>query len=205
VQVITRTAAMDALFALAGTQAASVVTEPAGPGFQPPTLPEHPGIEVEWAVRETTRRLANAGRWRADLGLAPHTRPRPAARPPRIPTSTAHSALLAHVNGRRTCRDLAFTIGRGLYPVMTDLALLVGDGWIVVPPPQEQPPAADAVSQGPDKPGPRPYGDRARTGRTMADHDILGARRYSVTVDSVLPRREIRHHGPNSASSPRPR
>ncbi|WP_261574646.1 hypothetical protein [Frankia gtarii] len=196
VQVVTRTAAMDALFALASTQIASVAAEPAGPGFLPPVLPVEPGIEVERAVRETTRRLARASRWRAELGLELQVRPRLASPPPRAATGPAQADLLARVNGRRTCRDIAFVVGRGLFPVMTDLASLTGDGWIVLPPPQGQSPTVPESGDGDASELPA-YGDRVRAEITAtADGENFRERRYDLTVDSSLPRRDSpRHRG----------
>ncbi|EIV95057.1 hypothetical protein [Frankia sp. QA3] len=194
VQVVTRTAAMDALFALASTQIASVAREPVGPGSLPPVLPVEPGIEVERAIRETTRRLASALRWRADLGLEPQVRPRLATPPPRPATGTAHADLLARVNGRRTCRDIAFTVGRGLFPVMTDLASLAGDGRIVLPPPQGRSPVVTEPG-GAGASGLPAYGDQVRAkSPTTADDDNFRERRYDVRVDSSLPRRDSPIH-----------
>ncbi|MCK9894392.1 hypothetical protein [Frankia sp. AgB32] len=212
IQVLTRTATMDGLFALAIAQGTAVRAgnpqagqppedevgvEPADAGFLAPALPVRPGIEAEWAIRETLRRLANADQWRADLGLTPHSRARLAIRPPASCAAPGPTALLAHTNGRRTCRDLAFAVGRGLYPVMAELAQLIGAGWIVVPPPQERPRAAETAPEVFEKSDLRPYGDRARSGRAAPEHEILGKRRYQVTVDSPLPRRSTQGDVPN--------
>ncbi|MER5193715.1 hypothetical protein ACWD3J_10305 [Streptomyces sp. NPDC002755] len=72
---------------------------------------------------ETSRRIAQLTRmWRT---------PREISRARIRPGNTAvgrirprHTALLKAVNGRRTARDMAFALGRGLYPVMVDLASL---------------------------------------------------------------------------------
>ncbi len=204
VQVLTRTATMDGLFAMATAQGAEigagapvdgqppedlVLVEPAGAGFLAPVLPVSPGIEVEWAVRETARQLANAGRWRDGLGLTPHSRPRLTARPPARAVALGPAALLAHANGRRTCRDLAFAVGRGLYPVMAELAQLIGAGQMIVPPPQERPQAAEAAADVNERTAPRPYGDRARSSQDTPEIKLLEKRRYHITVDSPLPRR----------------
>ncbi|WP_163553091.1 hypothetical protein [Candidatus Frankia alpina] len=193
-QVVTRLAAMDALFALASTQITSVSAKPAGPGFLSPVLPAEPGIKVEWAIRETTRRLARASHWRVELGLEIQIRPRLASPPPRAATGTAQADLLARVNGRRTCRDIAFVVGRGLFPVMTDLASLTGDGWIVLPPPQGQSPAAPESGCG-ETSGLPAHGDRVRAEITAtADDDNFRERRYDLTVGSSLPRRDSHRH-----------
>ncbi len=193
VQVVTRMATMDALFALALTQIARVTTEPAGSGFLPPLLPVEPGIEVERAIRETSRRLASASRWRADLGLEPQVRPRLATASARHGTAGgAQADLLARIDGRRTCRDIAFTVGRGLFPVMTDLASLAGDGRIVLPPPQGRSPVRSDAGR-PAASGPPDYGDRVRT---EIPHLAVGAdsqERQKMMADTALPRRSPPH------------
>ncbi len=193
IQVVTRMAAMDALFALAMTQIARVTTQPAGPGFLPPVLPVEPGIEVERAIRETSRRLASASRWRADLGLEPQARPRLATASARHRmTGGAQADLLARIDGRRTCRDIAFTVGRGLFPVMTDLASLAGEGRIVLPPPQGRSPvrsdAGRAAASGlPD------YGDRVRAESPHLAGGADSRERREMTADTPLPRRSLPH------------
>ncbi|MGW4236231.1 hypothetical protein ACWEJP_05120 [Streptomyces sp. NPDC004749] len=88
-----------------------------------PVLRCGPGIEPRAAAEETTRRLALVSRlWgpAAELARA-RTRPssqaeRTAGRLPR-----RYQSLLTAANGRRTPRDLAFVLGRGLFGVMVDL------------------------------------------------------------------------------------
>ncbi|MCM3923419.1 hypothetical protein ND748_17345 [Frankia sp. AiPs1] len=194
VQVVTRMATMDALFALAMTQIDRVAAEPAGAGFLPPVLPVEPGIEVERAIRETSRRLANASRWRAGLGLEPQTRPRlasPSSR--RASAGGAQADLLARVDGRRTCRDIAFTVGRGLFPVLTDLASLAGDGRIVLPPPQGRSPVVPRAEHG-GASGLPSYGDRLYP-ENPSGTDVGDSRetRQGVLVDGSLPRRRRSH------------
>ncbi|MFC9428273.1 hypothetical protein [Streptomyces sp. NPDC056987] len=74
-------------------------------------------------AEETARRLAFVtGRWGSPGELA-RTRLRPSASAERVAGRLAprHTALLAVANGRRTPRDLAFFLGRGLFAVMVDL------------------------------------------------------------------------------------
>lgn len=55
--------------------------------------------------------------------------------------------ILERVNGRRSCRDIAFLLGRGLYAVTMEVAGLLGEELLAlssraaVPAPQEEPPA----------------------------------------------------------------
>jgi hypothetical protein len=194
VQVVTRMATMDALFALAMTQIERVAAEPAGPGFLLPVLPVEPGIEVERAIRETSRRLTNASRWRAELGLEPQARPRLATSSPRrASTDRAQANLLARVDGRRTCRDIAFTVGRGLFSVMTDLASLAGDGWIVLPPPQGRSPVVSRAKTGAASDLPS-YGERLYPKNPSAtDGGDSQESRRGVLADGSLPRRHRSH------------
>ncbi|MFB4315092.1 hypothetical protein [Actinomadura sp. 21ATH] len=163
-QVLTQVAVVDAAFAMAlcgvRTCTARPDTGPGG-GTPGPVLPAEPGLDTGRLVREIARRLGAAVHWR-DLGVEIHTRPHPAAEPG-APSADApveqggpRGAVLAKVNGRRTARDIAFTLGRGLYPVMADLATLAEDGLIrygtpraaasltlaghLVPEPEEAPP-----------------------------------------------------------------
>ncbi|WP_436501785.1 hypothetical protein [Actinokineospora sp. HUAS TT18] len=43
------------------------------------------------------------------------------------PTTSRQQEILAHVDGRRTARDIAYLVGRGLYPVAVDLSVLLAD------------------------------------------------------------------------------
>ncbi|WP_075736912.1 hypothetical protein [Streptomyces acidiscabies] len=73
---------------------------------------------------ETTRRLtALTELWGSPSELA-RTRLRTTDTPRPEVLGARHTALLDAVNGRRTPRDLAFTLGRGTYAVMMDLAHL---------------------------------------------------------------------------------
>jgi hypothetical protein len=76
--------------------------------------PAGPGLDVERVLRETERRLAIAADWR-------ERRLTVTARPERIaarqgPLNTGRAEILERVNGRRTVRDIAFAVGRGLFP-----------------------------------------------------------------------------------------
>ncbi|WNV90975.1 hypothetical protein [Umezawaea sp. Da 62-37] len=43
--------------------------------------------------------------------------------------------IVAHATGRRTARDLAFVLGRGLYPVTVEISLMLGGGLLEIAPP----------------------------------------------------------------------
>ncbi len=202
VQILARITVMDALFALASSAPTAVARQPARPGAVavPALLPARPGIDARWAVRETARRLAVADQWSTQFGLTARSRPRPASGAARMPTAAPQVSLLAWMDGRRTGRDLAFALGRGIYPVLTDLAFLIQRGWIELAPPQGHPPAdvptrmARPRSTPADPSAPRPYGDRFHRAPATADtalSDHAPRRRYEILVDSPLPRPPI--------------
>ena len=94
-------------------------------GDREPTLLAPPGVEPRRLTEETTRRMALlSGPWGAPGELA-RVRPSPVPDPgPRRWLPHRHQSVLSTVNGRRTARDIAFSLGRGLYAVMLDLIRL---------------------------------------------------------------------------------
>ncbi|MGS2804839.1 hypothetical protein [Nocardia sp. MW-W600-9] len=99
---------------------------------------DDPGYEAEWLLGETDRRLtalAHAGfsPYRNLLALTDFGRSR----------RDEGGDLLRLVDGSRNCRDLAFLLGRPLYPVTVEVARLLGGGLLTVPSRHaaDQPPA----------------------------------------------------------------
>lgn len=133
VEVLTQTAVFDAIFAIALCGVSSCTAEPATPDDLAPLLPVQPGLDTGRVVRETTRRLEVAAGW-ARLGLTIHSRPHRLPVEESTATAPTRSEILAKVNGRWTTRDIAFSLGRGLYSVMTDLAILMKDGLVAIDP-----------------------------------------------------------------------
>lgn len=94
-----------------------------GPGpFAPVAAGEGPG-----------RLLQDAARKLAAIAALPHPvrpdreRPLPAVRDD-TRLSALQRELLAHSDGRRTTRDLAFLTGRGVYTVTVEVARMLGEG-----------------------------------------------------------------------------
>ncbi|MBL7492753.1 hypothetical protein I6A60_32760 [Frankia sp. AgB1.9] len=137
-QVVTQTAALDALFALALEDVFACVPDP---DVTDPLIPLNPGMDVGRAVRETRRRLGVAAGWR-ELGVHARAHPRATASTP--PIDEGRARILAQVNGRRTVSDLAFELGRGLFAVMVDMVLLYRDGQVAFD--QPRPTATSALS-----------------------------------------------------------
>ncbi|MET8447238.1 MarR family transcriptional regulator [Streptomyces sp. NPDC005209] len=86
------------------------------------------------AIGETPARLLQeAVRRLAALTALPHPvrpdreRPLPLA-PPDHGLTPLQQELLAHADGRRTSRDLAFRTGRGVYTVTVEVARMLGEG-----------------------------------------------------------------------------
>ncbi|MEU7341194.1 hypothetical protein [Streptomyces sp. NPDC007074] len=97
-------------------------------------------VRPERLIRESSNRLAvlsdergSAGeRARSRVRRAPAAEPTPGmegtAVPRRLPARVR--AVLDAADGRRTSRDIAFALGRGLYPVLLDLKRLEDDGLV---------------------------------------------------------------------------
>lgn len=133
VEILTQTSVFDAIFAIALTGVSSCTAEPAKPDDLAPLLPVEPGLDTERVVRETSRRLGAAAEWqRSGLSINSRTYPLTTQTNPAI--APARSEILAKINGRWTTRDIAFSLGRGLYSVLTDLSILFKDGLIGIDP-----------------------------------------------------------------------
>jgi len=125
-EVVCTAAVFDAAFAMAiGPPGGWTLDDPE------PTLVAGAGVEPRRLTEETTRRITRlSGPWGAPGELA---RVRPVPVPDaglRRGLSDRHRSVLATVNGRRTARDIAFTLGRGLYAVMLDLTRLEAQEFI---------------------------------------------------------------------------
>ncbi|WP_083420089.1 DUF4388 domain-containing protein [Pseudofrankia sp. BMG5.36] len=185
VQVLTQTAAMDAVFALAVAEVHTCSPDPAGPGL-PPLVPLVPGMDVGRVVRETRRRVDIAAEWR-ERGLDPWVRPHPTASAP--PINEDRAEVLTRVNGRRTCRDIAFLLGRGLFAVMSDLRLLLEDGQIALQP--LMPAATGTPPQQPRPAGPISASSPIAVGRPGADEGLELV--VESTDGEAAPRRRLLH------------
>ncbi|MBO4259456.1 DUF4388 domain-containing protein [Streptomyces griseorubiginosus] len=145
-EVVCTAAVFDGAFAMALSPVGGWET-----GEREPTLLTTPGVEPRHLTEETTRRMASpAGSGRTPGELA-RLRPRLAAddgsvgvgvgapgagAAPRVHRGGAwlpqrYRELLGGVNGRRTPRDLAFALGRGVYPVLLDLVRLEALGLVL--------------------------------------------------------------------------
>jgi hypothetical protein len=155
-----RTALADAMFVLAS---GTVEEYRAEPGSADCVLPLEPGAEPDGLLAEASRRI----RVLASLA-ARHDRDRitavPGAVRPGVRLGDGQDEILALADGRRTPRDLAFALGRGVYATMLQLARMQQAGLL-----------ATVSSHGSD-PG------RAKPDRPSLDDDLPTA--------SGLPRRQ---------------
>ncbi|WP_436760403.1 hypothetical protein [Streptosporangium sp. V21-05] len=119
-------ALFDAVFAMVLSGVESCAAEPVGPGDRLPLLPVLPGIGHERLARETARRMEHAERWRR-LGLSMRVRPVPPAvpAPTLLGADRIRRAVLERATGRRTPRDIAFVLGKGLFAVMSEIARML--------------------------------------------------------------------------------
>ena len=93
-------------------------------GVPEPRLFDVPGIEPERLTATTSRRLALLTELWGPPGELARTVVRPSSRAGAAIArlSPRHRDILLCADGRRTPRDIAFTLGRGVFPVMVDLA-----------------------------------------------------------------------------------
>lgn len=161
-EIVCTAAVFDGAFAMALGPAGGWET-----GAREPTLLAPPGVEPRALSEEVGRRtalLAGAGATPGELA-----RVRPESVGSGEPGSSVSGAgvpprlrdLLGHVNGRRTPRDLAFALGRGLYAVMLDLNRLEALGLIRREhrsAPADRPSTAPRVLPGSPTAGPAPAG-----------------------------------------------
>ncbi|MFI6506906.1 hypothetical protein ACIBCT_04810 [Streptosporangium sp. NPDC050855] len=169
-------ATFDAVFAMALYGIESCRAEPAGAGDRLPLLPVLPGIEAGRLLRETARRMEYVAAWRR-LGMSMRIRPVPPAVP--VPTllgsDRIRRAVMERANGRRTPRDIAFVLGKGLFAVMSEIARMVEEGVLDLGAPGSAPggnaPAPEPAGADPGGPADLP---RRRPG-TSRINEVLAA------------------------------
>ena len=120
-------AVADAMFVLAGGTVDEYRAEPGPVDF---VLPLDPGVAADWLLAETSRRLQVL----ASLP-ARHDRDRivavSGADRPGMQLGQGQDEILTLADGRRTPRDLAFAVGRGVYATLLQLARMHEAGLLV--------------------------------------------------------------------------
>ncbi|MFJ6084910.1 hypothetical protein ACIQI8_26245 [Streptomyces sp. NPDC092369] len=137
-EVISLSALFDAAFALSlATPDSWEVTDPV------PTLYRNAGVTPERLLDEVSRRVDLLAGQPGSVAALARTRMEPASTadlPGAVGTLPArHQDVLAHADGRKTARDIAFALGRGLFAVMMDLRHLLDRGLV-----RPRTPSADA-------------------------------------------------------------
>ncbi|MGC5013254.1 hypothetical protein ACLQ2R_21055 [Streptosporangium sp. DT93] len=186
-------ATFDAVFAMALYGVESCRVEPAGADDRLPLLPVLPGIEVGRLLRETTRRMTLLAAWRR-LGLSVRVRPVPVAvpAPTLLGTDRIRRAVLERANGRRTPRDLAFVLGKGLFAVMSEVARMAEEGVLDLGAPGraagDPAPEPEADGQIPDTPSGLP---RRRPGTSRINEVLAAAGGGPITSRPLLALRSL--------------
>jgi len=128
-EVISLGALFDAAFAL--SLAVPDSWEVTGPV---PTLYRNAGVTPERLLDEVSRRINFLAGEPGSVAALARTRMRPASTAhlpePADRLPARHRAVLAAADGRRTPRDIAFALGRGLFAVMIDLRHLLDRGLV---------------------------------------------------------------------------
>ncbi|MFI7408940.1 MarR family transcriptional regulator [Streptomyces sp. NPDC049627] len=125
-RVVCAMALYDAAFATAAGRVDDCERVPTTEPFAQVPLGEPPLSVIQGSARRLTA-----------LGTLPHPvhpdreRPVPAPVGPDTSLTALRRELFAHADGRRTARDLAFRLGRGVYIVTVEVARMLGDGLLV--------------------------------------------------------------------------
>ncbi|MGW4213105.1 hypothetical protein ACWEIJ_34330 [Lentzea sp. NPDC004789] len=123
-QVLAAAALRDGAFAVAvGDVERCVVDESA----DEPLLPVTDGLAPDVLLSQTGRRLDAVAS--LPIPLSPYRDRVVAASGAESADSTAERReIIAHATGRRSARDIAFAVGRGLYPVTVEVSRMLGEG-----------------------------------------------------------------------------
>ncbi|MCX4988728.1 MULTISPECIES: MarR family transcriptional regulator [unclassified Streptomyces] len=130
-RVVCMMAMQDAAFAVvAGDVEACDPLDAAFEPYAPVAFGEAPGRLLQDAARKLAAVAALPQPVRPD-----RERPVPAAVPDEIRDQlpAPHKELLAHADGRRTARDIAFATGLGAYTVTVGMARMLGEGLLELP------------------------------------------------------------------------
>lgn len=146
-QVLHMMAVQDAVFAVLAGRLDNCAFDPDAPGARPAALPQGlaPGVEPEELLVEAGRRLAALAS--LPRRVSPDRDRVTAVGPPAWadePLAPVRREILGCANGRRSPRDIAFLIGRGVYTITVEVARMCAEGLVETvpaPPAPAQPPA----------------------------------------------------------------
>jgi hypothetical protein len=130
--VLSTMAAQDGTFsAFAGTAERYIVTTEPVDVLLPVTV----GIDVDWLLRETSRRLDALASLRFPVSpFRDKVAPVPDVVLPASARTALRQEILDSANGRRSSRDIAFLIGRSVYSVTVEISRMLGEGLMEVVP-----------------------------------------------------------------------
>ncbi|MDX8029905.1 hypothetical protein SK803_06755 [Lentzea sp. BCCO 10_0856] len=99
-----------------------------------PLLAASDGVATDLLLSETARRLDAIAS--LAVTLSPYRdRVVAAGRTESAVVTAEQREIIAHATGRRTARDMAFALGRSLYPVTVEISRMLGDGLLEIAPP----------------------------------------------------------------------
>ncbi|NKQ54653.1 MarR family transcriptional regulator [Amycolatopsis sp. K13G38] len=171
-EVVSTVVAQDAAFAIAAGSVEECVVDKATDG---PALPLARGADPDWLIRETARRLTA-------LAALPHPvspyRERFLPAPDVDPDSLAANRreILANANGRRSARDIAFVVCRGIYPVTIEISRMLQEGLMRI-----------AVNIAPNPPA-APVTAKQQSGKLNHEGQLPRRKPGGSGVAEVLPR-----------------
>ncbi|WP_410609612.1 hypothetical protein [Amycolatopsis sp. lyj-109] len=116
-------------------------------------LPISPGIELDRLLAETARRLDALAS--LPTPVSPHRERLAAASGANPALSSTRRAIISRADGRRSARDIAFLLGRNVFPVTVEVSRMVGDGLLTI---ADGVPGGTAGSLAPLRPRPRETG-----------------------------------------------
>lgn len=91
-------------------------------------LPVSNGIDVDWLIRETSRRLDALASLRVPVSpFRDRVAPAPGVDPSVGDLPTLRRQILSVADGRRSARDIAFLIGRSVYSVTVEISRMLGE------------------------------------------------------------------------------
>jgi hypothetical protein len=190
-EALLRTALADSVFALASGRVDGWTELPA----RDCPLPLSPPAKAGWLLAEAARRrqvLAASGQPSLNA-LDRITAKAPDEWTVRAP-GPGQAELLSLANGRRTARDLAFALGRGVYATMLQLTRMREGNMVLITPAGGQTPSAGAPVVVPSDPE---GDDRMATGLPRRRKERLGPQRaaepsrrnFPVNMQMLRPRR----------------
>jgi hypothetical protein len=181
-QVMCMMSAADAAFAMA---AGRIEGSAPAADCPPPPMSATQGIDADWLLQETERRLAALASLRVPLSpFTDRVRAVPAAGVPEL--SGARRDILQYADGHRSARDIALVLGRSLFAVTTELSRMAGEELVEVVP----------SGPAPGMPGDLPVDRQPPSARTLGHLPLR--RRGASGINDVLPLRPVsaRHARP---------